>query len=151
MENKKIYVVEFGAFDDWEIDGYFKNEKDALEYCAIKNEKSDYDKYCVNEIDMLNKADTKGVDFKCFYCATIYHRSDEDKIKIHYRELCCGAKKVKFDLQFNKWFRIEGTFKSEEDCIKSLNNYYVEFKKYAEENGEILAIEKLREKIDKID
>ena len=46
---RKIYVVRYGEYSDQGIAGVFSSRKKAQYYCAIKNEKEEYEDYWVDD------------------------------------------------------------------------------------------------------
>ena len=63
-----VYGVFSGEYSDWEVHGYFDNEKDAKAYCEEKN--GGYNKYYVLPLINLKDGDPevyRGYAYNCLY------------------------------------------------------------------------------------
>lgn len=50
----KVYGIFSGCYSDWEVHGFLEDKEEAMKYCAIQNERNEYDSYYTLEIDKLN-------------------------------------------------------------------------------------------------
>lgn len=137
MEDNKIYAVVSGQWYEFHgIDGYFKNEQDAMKYCALKNTEVEYedDEYYIVNLEEI-KEDVSKVELKYYYKIVFNFNTGIKKECKYYYTGKDKEEKISFNVykDVNGWIAFEFTCDSQEKAEKIAQDKYAEFLAYYNE------------------
>lgn len=106
--SKQIYLVTYGEYSDYGVQGYFETRDDALKYCAIKNSTDRYEDYRVEECDHLSFEVDDSVQFHKEY---VFGIGINGKLNNSFSyDSYVGEKKAPyFDFEDNRYLHITET------------------------------------------